>query len=134
MDIYKCPFGQIKGGFLMGSVIWGIIGTFFALFGLIPFLGIMNFFSIPMLVIGLLCGIIGICKKPKEKRGASIAGTIICALFLILAGWRTFVGVSATKKAVSPSSIEKLQQTSENLKDFSDSVNKLSDALDSLEK
>lgn len=34
----------------MGSIVWGIIGTFFALIGLIPFLGIMNFISIPLLM------------------------------------------------------------------------------------
>lgn len=118
----------------MGSIIWGIIGTFFALIGLVPFLGIMNFISIPLLVIGLLCGIIGICKKPKEKRGASIAGTIICALFLLVAGWRTFVGFSATKKMADPNNIEKLQKSTETLKDFSDSLNKLSDSLNSEKK
>lgn len=127
---YKAHFQEV----FMGSIVWGIIGTFFAVIGLIPFLGIMNFISIPLLVIGLLCGIIGICKKPKEKRGASIAGTVICALFLLVAGWRTFIGFSATKKIADPTSIEKLQKSTENLKDFSDSLNKLSDSLDSVGK
>lgn len=117
---------------LMGSIIWGIIGAFFAIFGLIPFLGIMNFFSIPCLAIGLLCGIIGICKKPKEKRGSSIAGTIICGLFIIVAGWRTYIGWSATTKLTDPSTIEKLQNTSDSLKEFSDSLNDLSNALNSI--
>lgn len=116
----------------MGSIIWGVVGTFFAVIGLIPLFGIMNFISIPLLIIGLLCGIIGICKKPKEKRGASIAGTIICALFLLVAGWRTFVGFSATKKLAEPSTIEKLQKSTENLKDFSDSLNDFSDSLNQL--
>lgn len=116
----------------MGSIIWGIIGAFFTLLGLIPFLGIMNFISIPLLVIGLLCGIIGICKKPKEKRGSSIAGTIICILFLVVAGWRTYIGWSATKKLVDPNTLEKLQDTSDSLNKFSDSLNNLSDTLDSL--
>ena len=118
----------------MGAVIWGILGAFFTLLGLIPFLGIMNFFSIPMLVIGLLCGIIGVCKKPKEKRGTSIAGTIICVLFLAVAGWRTYVGGSATKKLADPNTIQKLQETSDSMKNLSDSINSLSDSLDSIGK
>lgn len=112
----------------MGAIIWGILGAFFALLGLIPFLGIMNFFSIPMLVIGLFCGIIGVCKKPKEKRGTSIAGTIICVLFLAVAGWRTYVGWS------DPNTIQKLQETSDSMKNLSDSINSLSDSLDSIGK
>ena len=118
----------------MGAVIWGILGAFFTLLGLIPFLGIMNFFSIPMLVIGLLCGIIGVCKKPKGKRGTSIAGTIICVLFLAVAGWRTYVGWSATKKLADPNTLEKLQNTSDSLNKFSDSLNNLSNSLDSVGK
>ena len=118
----------------MGAIVWGIIGAFFTLIGLIPFYGIVNFFSIPCLVIGLLCGIIGICRKPKEKRGSSIAGTIICGLFLLLAGWRSYIGWTATKELVAPKTIEKLLNTSDNLKEFSDSLNNLSDALNSIGK
>lgn len=118
----------------MGAIIWGILGAFFALLGLIPFLGIMNFLSIPMLVIGLFCGIIEVCKKPKEKRGTSIAGTIICVLFLAVAGWRTYVGWSATKKLADPNTIQKLQETSDSMKNLSDSINSLSDSLDSIGK
>ena len=118
----------------MGSIIWGVIGAFFTLCALIPFFGIVNFFSIPCLAIGLICGIIGICKKPKEKRGASIAGTIICVLFLALAGWRTYIGWAATKKLTEPTTLENIQETSDKLNNFSDAVNNLSNALDSLKK
>jgi hypothetical protein len=118
----------------MGAIILGMIGVFFTLLGLIPFLGIMNFFSIPLLVIGLLCGIIGICKKPKEKRGPSIAGLIICILFLAVAGWRVYIGWSSTKKLIDPNTLEKLQDTSDSLNKFSDSLNNLSDLLDDSNK
>ena len=39
---------------------------FFALIGLIPLLGIVNWIAIPLLVPGLIVGIIGICGKKKE--------------------------------------------------------------------
>lgn len=113
----------------MGAIIWGILGAFFTVFGLIPFLGIMHFFGIPLLVVGLLCGIIGICTKPKEKRRASVAGTIICVLFLAVAGWRIYIGWEATKKVVNPDTLEKLQDTSDSLNKFSDSLNDLSESL-----
>lgn len=118
----------------MSAIIFGILGAFFTLLGLIPFLGIINFFSIPLLTIGLIFGIIGICRKPKEKCGSSIAGTIICVIFLIVVGWRTYVGWSATKKLANPNTLEKLQDTSDNLNKFSDSLNNLSDSLNSLGK
>lgn len=117
----------------MAAIILGIIGAFFALLGLIPFMGICNWISIPLLVIGLILGIVGICTKPKEKRGVQIAGTVICGVFLIVAGWRTWYGFHLTKKTagslVNPSTLEKLENTSENLKDLSDSLNKLNDSI-----
>lgn len=112
----------------MGAIIWGIMGAFWTLIGLVPFLGIVNLFlSIPCLVIGLLCGIIGICKKPVEKRGASVAGTVICGLFLIIAGGRTIYGWVLMKSAVNAAGIENLEQAA-------DKVNKLNDVMDKLEK
>lgn len=72
----------------MGSLILGIIGALFALIGLVPFLGILNWIAIPLLVIGLILGIIGCIKK----KGTSIAGTIICVLFLVVAIIRFIVG------------------------------------------
>lgn len=111
----------------MSSIVLGILGALVTLFGLIPFLGIMNFLGIPVLAIGLLMGIIGACTKKKGKRGASVAGTIICVLFLVVAGWRTYVGWSATKKLADPATLEKLQNAS-------DSLNKISDSLKSAEE
>ena len=37
----------------MAAIILGIIGALFTLIGLIPLLGLVNFISIPLLVIGL---------------------------------------------------------------------------------
>lgn len=39
---------------------------FFALIGLIPLLGIVNWIAISLLVIGLIFGIIGICGKKRS--------------------------------------------------------------------
>lgn len=72
----------------MGSLILGIIGALFALIGIIPLLGLMNYVAIPLFLIGLILGIIG-CTK---KKAASIAGTIICLLFLLIAIIRLIMG------------------------------------------
>lgn len=72
----------------MASIILGIIGLLFVLLGLIPFLGLVNWIAIPLLVIGLVLGIVGTTKK----KGTSIAGLVICALFLIISLIRLVVG------------------------------------------
>lgn len=118
----------------MGSVVLGVIGALITLFGLIPLLGIFNFFSIPVLAIGLLLGIIGMCTKPKEKRGGSIAGTIICVLFLAVAGWRVYIGWAATKKLADPNTVEKLQKTSDSLNKISESLESISNTLKSADE
>lgn len=47
----------------MASIILGIIGLLFVFIGLIPFLGIMIWFSLPLLIIGIARGICRNCKK-----------------------------------------------------------------------
>lgn len=72
----------------MGSLILGIIGALFALVGIVPLLGMMNYIAIPLLLIGLILGIIG-CTK---KKVTSIVGTIICLLFLLITIIRLVMG------------------------------------------
>ena len=76
----------------MSAVILGILGALLTLIGLLPFLGSVNWISIILLLTGLICGMIGIYTKPEEKRGFSIAGTIICTLFSIIAVSRLIIG------------------------------------------
>ena len=122
----------------MGGIILGIIAALFVLFSLIPFMGIMNVISIPLLIIGLILGILGIVKKEKEKKGTSIAGTVICGLFLIIALARVGGGVRMTKavvdtatKAATPSSIEQIQSSVDSLNQLSNSLDELSNLLNS---
>lgn len=111
----------------MASIILGIIGLLFVFIGLIPFLGIMIWFSLPLLIIGIARGIAGIVKN--KKRGANIAGTIICGICILIGRMKLFAGFAATKKIVesTPTSIDKLNDTADKLKDLSDSLNKLND-------
>ena len=107
----------------MASIILGVIGLFFVLMGLIPLLGIMNWLGIPLLVIGLAFGIAGIVKN--KRRGANIAGTIICGIFIIIGTVRLIVGASMMTNAAKflPNTVEKLDNTIEKLNDLSNSLN-----------
>ena len=113
----------------MASLILGIISLFFVLMGLIPFLGIMIWIAIPMLIIGLALGIVGIVKN--KHRGLNIAGTVICGICIIMGGIRLATGWSATKSVVdkAPNSINKLNDTADKLNNLSDSLKKLDDSL-----
>lgn len=62
----------------MAALILGIISLLFVFIGLIPFLGIMIWIALPMLIIGLALGIAGIVKN--KRRGLNIAGTVICGI------------------------------------------------------
>lgn len=113
----------------MASLILGIVSLFFVFFGLIPFLGIMIWIALPMLIIGITLGILGIVQK--NRRGLNIAGTIICGICIIMGGIRLAAGWSATKSVVdaAPNSIDKLNDTANKLNDLSDSLNKLNESL-----
>ncbi len=113
----------------MAALIIGIISLLFVFIGLIPFLGIMIWIALPMLIIGIALGIAGIVKN--KRRGLNIAGTVICGICIIIGCVRLFAGISATKKTVekAPSSIEKMNNSVDKLKDLSDSLKKLDESL-----
>ena len=72
----------------VASLVLGIIGLFFVLIGWIPFLGMVNYFAIFLLSIGLILGGIGMAKK----NGIAIAGFIISLIFIILSSYRLYLG------------------------------------------
>ena len=113
----------------MTSLILGIISLFFVLMGLIPFLGIMIWIALPLLIIGLALGIAGIAKN--KRRGINIAGTVICGICIIMGGIRLAAGWATTKNVVdkAPNSIDKLNDTADKLDNHSDSLKKLNNSL-----
>ena len=85
----------------MASLVLGIIGSFFTLVGLVPFLGFLNYISVILLVVGLILGIVGVAKK---QGGAAIGGLIISLIFLVIAIWRLYISIlfaSALSAALS---------------------------------
>lgn len=103
----------------MTSLVLGIISLLFVFIGMIPFLGIMVWIALPMLVIGIAMGISGIIKN--RRRSLNIAGTIICGICIIIGCIRLSAGMSAAKKAVesTPGFLEKMKDAADGLQDLS---------------
>ena len=74
----------------VASLVLSLIGMFLALIGLIPLLGIVNWFAGFILLIGFILGLIGTIVN--KKKGLAIAGLVISFLFLILAVIRLIAG------------------------------------------
>jgi hypothetical protein len=74
----------------VASLVLSIVGAVIALVGFIPFLGILNWFAVALLFIGLVLGILGTVLH--KKKGAPIAGLVISVLFLVLAVIRLIAG------------------------------------------
>jgi hypothetical protein len=76
----------------MGVVgfILSLIAGFFMLIGLIPFLGIINWFTtLPAAILGIIFSSIGLSKS---QSGLATAGLIISILVLIIAVIRLIIG------------------------------------------
>ena len=71
------------------SLVLGIIGI---IGSIIPLIG---YFAMPLIIIGLILGIVELVKKKKEegKKGLSIAGIILNLLaIIIIIGWTLLFG------------------------------------------
>lgn len=113
----------------MASLVLGIISLLFVFIGLIPFLGIMIWIAIPLMIIGVVLAIVGIVGN--KKRPVNIGGIIICGICLIIGCIRLSAGHKAVKKAVekAPKSLEKMEDTVDKLNDLSESLKNLNDSL-----
>ena len=72
------------------ALIVGILSFLFMCIGLIPFLGWFNWLNLPLAVIGLVLGAIGL--NGRRTRGAAIGGLIFCASALVIGIFRLIVG------------------------------------------
>lgn len=74
----------------MGSIVFSILALVFALIGLIPFLGILNWIAIIFALIAFISGIVGAVSG--KSRGASVAGIIISVFVACMSVIRIFLG------------------------------------------
>jgi len=74
------------------SLVWGIlaiVGMFVAFF---PCLGALNWINIPFSLVGLIISIIAVTTTQEPRKGAAIAGLVLCAIAVGLGGIRLIVG------------------------------------------
>lgn len=74
----------------MVSIIFSILALVFALVGLVPFLGILNWIAIIFAIVGFISGIIG--AVAGKRRGSYIAGIVISILVSCIAIIRLILG------------------------------------------
>ncbi|MBP7791749.1 MAG: hypothetical protein KA120_01670 [Candidatus Goldbacteria bacterium] len=75
------------------SLIWGILALIGMLVGLIPFLGMLNWFNIPFAGIGLLISIIVFASTVEGKnKSGSVTGIICCGIAVLFGMIRLFIG------------------------------------------
>jgi hypothetical protein len=74
------------------SLIWGILVLLGTLVAAIPFLGWLNWFNIPVAVVGLALAIVVRGRAPREQRGVATAGLALCAAACALGVLRLWLG------------------------------------------
>ena len=74
------------------DLIWGILSLLMVAVGLVPFLGMTNWFNVPFAGLGaILCGI-ALVRAGRQSKGAGIAGLICCLTALIVGAVRLVLG------------------------------------------
>lgn len=74
------------------SLVWGILAILGMLVAFFPCVGWMNWFNIPFSGVGLIIGIIALAQAPPEKKGMAVAGTVLCAIAVVLGAIRLILG------------------------------------------
>ena len=67
-----------------------IVSFVFMFVALIPFLGWLNWFLAPFALIGLITSLVGALNNNGKTLG--IAGTVICAVVLVVSALRLIIG------------------------------------------
>lgn len=74
------------------SLVWGILAILGLGVAFLPCLGSLNWINIPFAGIGLIISIIALVQAPPAKKGAPIAGTVLCAIAVLFGIIRLIAG------------------------------------------
>lgn len=75
------------------SLIWGILAIMGMIVGFFPCLGALNWINIPFSGVGLIISIVALARAtPEEKKTGAIAGTVCCAIAVLLGFIRLILG------------------------------------------
>jgi hypothetical protein len=74
------------------GLVWGILAVLGLMVGFFPCLGALNWLNIPFAVVGLVISIVAVMKAPPDKRGAAVAGIVLCAIAVVIGFIRLVAG------------------------------------------
>jgi hypothetical protein len=74
------------------SLVWGILAIVGMVVAFFPCLGSLNWINIPFSGVGLVVSVVIFATTKEEKKGAVIAGIILCAIAVGLGLVRLFIG------------------------------------------
>ncbi len=79
----------------IASLILGILTLSGVCVSLVPLLNILNCITLPVALIGAILGLADLLNK-DERKGAAIAGLILCCLALLIGGVRAVISLMTT--------------------------------------
>jgi hypothetical protein len=74
------------------SLVWGILAMLGMMVGFLPCLGSLNWLNIPFSIIGLIISIVALSQAPPDKKGSAVAGTVLCAIAMVIGAIRLVAG------------------------------------------
>lgn len=74
------------------SLVWGILAILGMAVAFLPCLGALNWINIPFSGIGLIISIIALATEKGPNRGNAVAGTVLCAIAVVLGFIRLVAG------------------------------------------
>ncbi len=74
------------------SLIFGILALIGLLIGIIPCLGMVNWLNIPFAIVGAIISAIALVKTEREREGMALTGLVLCAIAIVVGGFRLLLG------------------------------------------
>ena len=79
----------------IASLLLGILSFTGVCISLVPLLNVINCFTLPVALIGGIFGLADLLKN-NARKGAAIAGSILCSLALLVGGARVVISLITT--------------------------------------
>ncbi len=77
---------------LVLSLVWGILAALGMIVAFFPCLGSLNWLNIPFAAVGLIVSIVAVATSKQERKGAGVAGIVLCAIAVLFGLIRLAMG------------------------------------------
>lgn len=77
---------------LVLSLVWGILAALGMVVAFFPCLGSLNWLNIPFSAVGLILSIVALATSKQERKGAGVAGLVLCAMAVLFGLIRLALG------------------------------------------